>query len=335
MKKNTKKFTILFLMGVILTLNISACNNSHTPAFGRTSKIITYVPECHNGDAKFWNDKIITSVNGKLMLYDLEGNKFKTYDSINANWIAVCPRENVVIYSNFNNEVGIARFDKDYNLISDNTILKGNLSIDPTIIKRKDSFYITVTQIEGTVNNADPGIENGKYTILFYKSDDLLNWEYISTPISCMNNIEDVDLFCTDNIFYLVYEKEQLDKGLSSICLMESADEEGVKWKQPKELLPSDSDHEPAAIIRDEDNRYRLYYSCDRDNIGSSYMGAKIYYVSFDGDFNLLDKDNKIETATDRGILLYDVQQTEAGERYLFAKNYLTDCDMVVEEKAD
>lgn len=244
MKKYTKNIRIL-IGAIIILLSFSGCNSNQNHDTNTVSKIITYVPNCHNGDAKFWKDKIITNVNGILTLYNLDGNVFKFYD--------------------------------DYNLI---------------------------------------------------------NWTFISTPISCLNNLENVDFFYLENKFYLCYEKEQLDKGLSSICVIASTDQEGTKWYPPRELLPADSDHEPADIIKSPENGFKIYYSCDKDNIGSSYMGAKIYYASFDKNFNLLEKDIHIATSTEKGILLYDICKIKDAERFLYAKNYLSDCDMVVEENS-
>lgn len=328
---HTKGLLVMISTTIVLIL-LSQLHTSSYPDPINASSIITYVPQLHNGDAKFYNNKIITNVNGKLSLYDLDGNEFKSYDSVNAYWIDVLPEENIVIYGNFNPEIGIVQFDKNYNLLSQKIILKGTLMIDPTIIKKGNSFYITVTQIEGTVNNADKKTENGRYSIQLYKSNDLKNWSYINTAISCLNNLEDIDFFYTDNKFYLSYEKEQLDKGLSSICIIESMD--GSEWNTPKELLPADSDHEPATLTKTHNNEFKLYYSCDKDDVGSSYMGSKIYYALFDKNFNLVKKDIPITSQTNRGILLYDVQLTENTERFLFAKNYLSDNDMVIEEKA-
>lgn len=333
--KHRKKLLILISTTMVLVIILVAflLHRSSYPAPINSSSIITYVPQLHSGDAKFWNNKIVTSVNGKLTLYDLNGNKFKSYDTVNANWIDILPEENVVIYGNFNSEIGIAQFDNNYNLLTQKIILTGTLMIDPTIIKKENDYYITATQIEGTVNNADAKVENGKYSIQLYKSNDLKNWSFICTVISCSNNLEDVDFFYTDNKFYLSYEKEQLDKGLSSICIIDSTDSKGTNWNTPKELLPSDSDHEPATLTKTNNNEYKLYYSCDKDDLGSSYMGAKIYYALFDKDFNLIQKDIPIATETNLGILLYDVLLTQNTERFLFAKNYLSDNDMVIEEK--
>lgn len=322
----------LLLVVILITLSFSyGCSNKLLD-LENESKIIAFVPRCHNGDAKFWNNKIVTSINGILTLFDFNGNLIKTYNTISADWIGVCPEDNIIIYGNFNKQTGIAKFDTQYNLLSNNIIFEGNLQIDPTIIKKQDCYYITVTQIQGNVNNADPKVQNGKYSILCYQSEDLINWRRMGTPASSYNNLEDVDFFYKDDKMYLIFEKEKLDKGPSSICMSESSDS-GRTWSQTKDILRADCDHEPACITNISGQGFRLYYSCDKDDIGSSYMGAKIYCALLDENFDVVQQDIEIQTVTQKGILLYDVVHSDDTVKFLYAKNYLTDCDMVVEEK--
>ena len=59
-------------------------------------------------------------------------------------------------------------------------------------------------------------------------------------------------------------------------------------------------------------------------------MGGNIYESKFDKDFKKL-RNKKIYTETQTGILLYDVQKDGGKINFLFAKNYLTDCDLVKE----
>lgn len=256
----------------------------------------------------------------------------RKYDyGIHASWVDTCPKDKVVIYGNFENEIGIAQFDNQYNLIQNNILWKSeNLHIDPAIIKIDGEFYFTATEIVGNVNNADVNQENGQYTAKLYKTADLINIEYVSDIISEKNNIEDVGLTKLDNGLGLVYEKEKVDKGDSSIEILRSNGNDYKNWKSKTILENPDCDHEPASLIYNEDDTYSLYYSCDRENIGKSYMGGNIYESRFDKDFNK-QSNQKIDTETKTGILLYDVQNKAGEISLLFAKNYLTDCDLVIE----
>lgn len=295
------------------------------------TNIVFVIEKLHNGDAKLFNDKIITSVDGGMSIYSENGELFKNDYGIQSNWVDPYPKDNVVIYGNFENEIGIAQFDDQYNLIQNNILWKSeNLHIDPAIIEIDGEYYFTATEIVGNVNNADVNQENGQYTVKLYKTSDLINIEYVSDIMSEQNNIEDVDLIKLDNGLGLVYEKESVDKGESSIEIVSSNGEDYRNWKAKTILEKPDCDHEPASLIHNEDDTYSLYYSCDRENIGKSYMGGNIYESKFDKDFKKLSN-KMIDTETKTGILLYDVEK-EGGEiSFLFAKNYLTDCDLVKE----
>lgn len=60
-------------------------------------------------------------------------------------------------------------------------------------------------------------------------------------------------------------------------------------------------------------------------------MGGRAYYSVFDEDWNLIDKDLVINTETPIGILWYDYTIVDGKEYFLFAKDYFTICDMIVE----
>lgn len=313
---------------LVLTVFLCSC--------GRKTEVRMAITNLHNGDAKFLEDKIITNVGGILTLYDQNGNLLKNYEEVQANWIDVIPEDGIVVYGNFNHEIGIVKLDMNHNyeLLSNEVIMTTeNLQIDPTIIKNSDTYYITVTEINGNVNNSDINAENGVYTIHLYKSYDLSQWNFVSDVASCQNNLEDVELGYINNSFYAVYEKEQLDKGNSSVCLAMSTDAEGLCWQEKAELLPPDSDHEPASFEALPNGKWKLYYSCDKDYPGESYMGGKIYYAIYDENFELQKKDKEIPSTTEKGILLYDVKKYDKKEQFLMAKDYLTSCDLVIEEK--
>lgn len=288
------------------------------------------VSKLHNGDAKFFGDKIITSVDGNLNIFGLDGRLIKKYDDIKTSWVDSISDEGIIIYGNSNKEIGIVSLDSNYNVIYNNTILKSdNLLIDPTISKIDDKYYITVTEIKGAVNNSDPAVENGEYWVRLYVSDNLITWQYITDIEHMKNNLEDVDFMCIDDVMYAVYEVEELDKGNSAIVLRSSSDS-GNTWSDAIVLLKADCDHEPVGIYRDSD-KYILCYSCDKEEPGKSYMGGRAYYSAYDKNWKSIEKDIRIPTESDTGILWYDYMILNDIEYFLFAKDYFTNCDMVVE----
>lgn len=285
----------------------------------------------HNGDAKFIDDKIITSVGGKLTLINFEGEIVKEYSEINSNWLSLINKERVIIYGNFNNEIGIVKLNKDFNIEYHQIIMKtDNLQIDPTITKANDTYYITVTEIIGNINNSDINSENGQYIIHLFSSKDLKQWDYISDVVSEKNNIEDVDLQFVKDHFVISYEFEELDKGNSCIKVQESRDEYGKVWNKPILLLEADCDHEPVSFISIPNGQWKLYYSSDKNEIKNMYMG-KIYFAIYDDCFACKEKDIEIETQTKKGILCYDVTVLNNTEYFLYARDYLGECDLVVE----
>ena len=298
-------------------------NNNNTKQLFELSKL-------HNGDAKFFGDNIITSVSGKLNIYGLHGNHIKEYTDVKTNWLDSYFDERLIIYGNFNKEIGIVSLDTNYNIITNNIIIKSdNLLIDPTINKIDGKYYITVTEIKGTVNNSDATTENGEYWIHLYVSDDLVSWHHIADIEHMKNNLEDIDFMCFDDVMYAVYEVEKLDKKDSAI-IMRSSYDKGKTWSESKVLLEADCDHEPVGIYRDSD-KYILCYSCDKDDVGKSYMGGRTYYSVFDSKWNCIKKDINIATESEKGILWYDYMIFNDIEYFLFSKDYFSTCDMVVE----
>ena len=320
---------ILFLIIMVTMQNLLKITSIAAPK----TRIITELENLHNGDAKFYRNQIVTSIGGKLAFCNLRGECINIYDEIEANWIDAIGADGVVVYGNFDKEIGIARFDKENQLLSNKVIMKTkNLQIDPTITKVKNKYYITVTEVEGKVNNAEEDKKNGIYTIHLYQSSDLVKWNYVDDVIRHANNLEDVDVKYQDNRFLVFYEKEEMDKGESSLCFRMSKDAKGSKWCPEKTIMKADCDHEPAVINQLKDG-YRIYYSSDKANPGESYMGGHIYYMELDEQFRVEKKDVKIQTATQKGILLYDVRKNKKGQRYfLYAKDYMTDCDLMVEK---
>lgn len=321
------------VLGVAISVLFSIAGNGcteNTLKDVNTSTVFN-ITKLHNGDAKFFNNKIITNVNGDMSIYNEDGELFKNDYGIRSNWVDPYPQDNLVIYGNFENEIGIAQFDNQYNLIQNNILWKSdNLHIDPAIIKIGEEYYFTATEIIGRVNNSDVNQDNGQYTVKLFKTSDLINIEYISDIVSEHYNIEDVDLIKLDSGLGLVYEKEVVDRGNSSIEIALSENDNYKDWKTGLVLENPDCDHEPASFFKNEDETYSLYYSCDKENLGKSYMGGNIYESKFDKSFKKLSS-QKINTETNTGILLYDVQLEDGGISFLFAKNYMTDCDLVKE----
>lgn len=288
----------------------------------------------HNGDAKFFRDKIVTSVDNKLCIYDLDGS-YRLYN-VQCNWIDVLEEEGALIYGNFNNETGIIFFDTDFYILEHHLLWENErLNIDPAIIKFDDRYYLTLTEITGTVNNADPNLENGIYTIQLYCSEDLYHWEFLYNVASGLNNLEDVKLVSDAENLYVIYEKEDYDKGPSAIC-MKTLYAEGTVVMKPEEivLLPNDADHEPANLIKLED-KYVLFYSSDKEQPGESYMGSQLYYSVYSADFEMICRDVRIMTDIDRGQLLFDVAVFDEHLWYITSVDYLTSGSLAVLESAE
>lgn len=292
-------------------------------------------PEKGHSDVKFIKGKLLNTERGTLTsIMNLDGSEYRTYPELDAYWTYVLEDgENLLIaYTNEKQELGLVCMDSDYR-IQWNRILftMGNLTIDPAIVKTSQGYLLTATEIFGTVNNADPNVENGTYSVHSWFSTDLEEWNRLGDILNEQNDLEDIDLLEKDGIVYLVYEKEELDKGNSAIQLVTSSDS-GASWSQPVELLAADSDHEPAAFMWEGD-QFLLYYSSDQENPGQSYMGGKAYYAVFDRDLNCKSKDNELKNLAQGGILLYDISlEDDSSGMILYAEDYLTTGSLVVEK---
>ena len=289
------------------------------------------IEQLHNGDAKFYGDFVVTNVGGSMRFYDLEGKLVKEYDTIHVNWLDCDIGARVIIYANASNQLGFLQLDDNLNIVGDGILLESEyLNIDPTICRHPDgTCYVTATEIRGNVNNADKSQENGLYTVKLYKTEDFTHLEYITDIIQEKANIEDGDLNYYDEKWYFSYEKEEIDKGNSAVCVSVSEDKEAAAWSLSTELLKADADHEPAVFWK-EGEGYYLYYSCDKDDPGTSYSGAKVYKAEFDEELRLV-KETLVSTETQKGILLYDVIMREGKPYFLYARDYLSDCDLVAE----
>lgn len=289
-----------------------------------------YLKKYGNADAKFYQDYILTSVDEGMEVLDLQGNVVKTYEGLKASWIYTYPEEGLVIYSNHENETHLLKLDENMELLSDEVILTSKLlAIDPTICKVEDTYLVTHTTIEGTINNPDPNGENGIYTLELYASKDLQSWEHRATITSQQQDIEDIDMIWDGENLHCIYEKEVYDKGPSKICRRYSKDA-GLTWSEEQSLIDNGGDNEPACLLKEYDG-WRLYYSSDWENPGSSYNGAAAYSAFFDADFkHIAEYDEKVNMKGNEGVRLYEVQETEEGVYLMFAHNFMTDKDFVL-----
>lgn len=291
-----------------------------------------YLEKYANADAKFYKEYIITSVDEGIQVLDFQGNPVKSYDDLKASWLYTFPEEGLVVYSNHDNETHLMRLDENMELISDEVILTTDLlAIDPTICKVEDTYLVTHTTIEGTINNPDPEGDNGIYTLELFASKDLENWEHRCTVISEKQDIEDIDLLYENDILYCIYEKEDYDKGPSKICMKSSADQ-GITWSEEKILIDNGGDNEPACILKEAEG-FRLFYSSDAACKGESYNGASVYSALFDDDFRLLgEAEEKLSMEDNYGIRLYEVQKSENALYLMYAHNFMTDKDFVLQK---
>lgn len=283
-----------------------------------------------NADAKFYNDYIITSVDEGVFMLDFDGNVVKSYEGLKASWMYVYPEEGLVVYSNHDNETHLLKLDENMDMISDEVILTSELlAIDPTICKVGDTYLVTHTTIEGTINNPDPNGDNGIYSLELFSSKDLKNWEHRTTIVSEKHDIEDIDVMFFENKLYCIYEKENYDKGPSKICMRLSEDA-GYTWSEEQILIDNGGDNEFSCMLKEYDG-WRIYYSSDKENPGESYNGASAYSAFFDADFvHLSEYDEKIDMKDNMGIRLYEVKEVGDKLYLMFAHNYLTDKDFVL-----
>jgi len=305
--------------------------------FGRTGapKNGFTLEQYHNADAKFLGDHIITSVDEGIRILDLEGQVKVSYEGLFVSWLYVAEDDAdggqwVIAYSNHANETHIMRIDKN-NLMkfSDQTVLTTDtLAIDPILVKTDKGWLLTHTTIEGTINNPDPDGDNGVYTVKLYRSDDLENWEFVTDIISRKQNLEDGDIRYLDGVLYYFFEMEDYDKGPSKICVMTS--EDGAKtWSEPAALTSERADNEMASCEWSGDG-WRLYMSSDMEDPGASYQGAKVYYADYSPEFTPVGTCHHSSMPDNEAVRLYEAKEINGQLYFLFARNFLTDCDLLL-----
>ncbi len=290
-----------------------------------------------SGDAKFISDNaIITSKTGYLHLINVDTKKDTQLD-IKSNWVDCIKTnhnaaEKIIAYSNSDGQTGICKIDKHNKVTFKKIVLENtsSLHIDPSLLYDDGMYYLTSTNIVGNVNNSNPNVENGLYTVELYKSSDLSNWQFLSNVVSYKSNIEDVELYKQDGVLRLIFEKEQYDKGKSSLRMINSYDN-GVSWKEEKELIPFNADNEVATFLN-KDGTYWMFYSSDIENPTMSYTGAKAYITKFDKYFNQIST-KKIDTdLASQNILLYEADVNNNEVRLLYSHDYLGSNDLCIEK---
>lgn len=291
------------------------------------------LPEYHNADAKFLGDHIITSVDEGIRILNLEGQNVASYDGLSASWLYPAEYDEedqwTIVYSNHANETHILRIAKDNWMdFTDQVVLTTDtLAIDPILVKTGDGWLLTHTTIEGTINNPDPDGENGIYTVKLYRSSDLENWELVTDVIRMDHNLEDGDIRVRDGVLYYFFEMEEYDKGPSTICAMTSEDG-GETWSEPIALASEQADNEMASCEWTGEG-WRLYFSSDVEAKGQSYQGATVFYADFSPELQPVGTWHHSSMPDNEAVRLYEVKEIDGQLCFLFARNFLTDCDLL------
>ena len=291
-------------------------------------KTLFKIDNLHNGDVKFYDNKyIVGNDNGTLGIFDFNGQRIRKYDDIKLNWLSVENTDNIIIYANSDKEVGILKLDDSLNIILNEIIMRSDkMTIDPTILKINDTYFITVTTINGTINNSNPDKDNGIYSVDLYKSKDLLNWTHMDTIIKDNHNIEDLVAMNVNGTYYIFFEREVVDKGNSSLEVIFS-NNKGIKWSSPKILCKAEADNELGNIIFYK-NKFILYYSSDYLNKGTSYEGASIFVKYFDKNFENASSPKVYREFS--STLLFDVLKSDDSLYIVYNEHYMTQSNMVL-----
>ena len=291
------------------------------------------IEDTTNGDAKLYGDFVLSARDDVVRYFNI--SEFTSHElGVAGSWIACDYATGVILTADWNRGIHLVRTDGEMNIIENRLLMSysDGLTIDPAIWAADNGWYFTLTHITGTVNRNDPTEENGTYQIDLYFTPDFQTVQYVSTVESRKANLEDVDLCLENGVMYCVYEEETLDEQASSIMLRRSFDN-GATWADPMELMTADADHEPARFLK-KDWGFRLYYSCDMDQLGQSYNGAKAYYSDYDGELTPINLNRPIILSHAKGILFYDIVAWEDEIRYLYSYNKLTENDIVMDRNA-
>ncbi len=287
-----------------------------------------------SSDAKFFDDGyIVTSKDKRLTLINTRDDTIEQ-TKIASNWVDCLPDENLIVYCNERGKVGICKYDVKQKMIVRNKVIftDDNLRIDPAISKIGDTYFMTVTKVEGEVNRSDPNIPNGIYTVQLFQSHDLDNWNYITDIISMDSNIEDIKLNAFNDQLSIMYEVETLDKSVSRIDYMQSTDL-GNHWEPAITLVDIEADNEPASILY-MNRKYYVFFSSDLEKPGEAYKGSDAFLNIYNTNFNLL-KQEKLLTSKDSRILLFEALCNQNEATLLYSYDYLDKDDLIVETGVD
>lgn len=283
-----------------------------------------------NGDAKFYKEDLIgTNIRNSFTLIDFKNNKKTKFDNVNVNWFSVEKNSKTIVYSNFDGQIGILRLDDKLNIEENSIIMTSELlPIDPSITEKDGTYYITVTFVNGVVNNADIDKENGLYTLALYRTDNLSDWKFVENIIEDRHNIEDVITCFVGNRLYAFYEREEYDKGNSSLEGVYS-DDCGISWSEPEVFCKADADNE-LGNVEYKNDRFTVYYSSDVNNKDMSYDGGEIFVKHLDKELKAADEAEIINGCS--GVLLYDTEKYGKRTLFLCTEKYITAGNFVLYE---
>lgn len=318
-------FIIGFVMGILF---LCFCAEEKNVLEEKPEEFAAVIAQ-KTGDAKIFNHKIAASLEGHLVIFNFDGKVYREYPEISTNWIYPLENTNTLVSASFQKEVRLTTFGEDGSVIRNEVLFSGeNLMIDPTLVKVGQSYLLTYIEIEGAVNNADKEKENGRYTVHCYASEDLKSWTALSDIVSYQNNIEDGDMLAADNKVYYIFEKEDYDKGPSSLRVISSVDN-GKTWSNEEEIVASGADNELAAVLPEGEN-YAMYYSSDKLHIEESYGGAAVYKARLTNNLSAEETYIPVELEEKKGILLYDVAEKNNSFYFLYARDYFGANELVL-----
>lgn len=280
-------------------------------------------------DAKFYRDNQLVTSSEVLEIINTVDKSIRLFPKYQASWVDCLAEEGLIVFSSTNMQVNVVKLNERGNQVDKFLVCSGNeLRIDPTIFKIQNKYFITCTRIEGAINNGDPMKENGVYTIELYTSSDLEHWEKVSNIIFANENLEDVDILVKADEIYVMYEQERYDHGPSDIMLISSKDL-GNTWSETTTLIKRNADNEPAKLLFENDSFY-LFYSSDKEDIGTSYDGAKAYVNIYNTDF-ILQEEHLLPTTVEKNMILYDVIIQDDDVVLLYAANYLQNRELHID----
>jgi len=215
----TKYIKTILYSTVILSASFYACNFKKSENVKKTCVFSKIIDSTHTikkssetigifGDCKlidFQNEVyIVANLNSKLSIRKIgdANTSFKsTKPTVSSSWFDIIEDNGSVLCvtaSLQDKSLRLYKIDmqslKVYLIV---TVAQYNeqLIIDPTLIKVKEKYFITYTQIKGNINNGDILKPNGHYEVVLLESKDLIHWKKVSSIVSEDTNIEDGFLY--------------------------------------------------------------------------------------------------------------------------------------------